>query len=380
MLITRVRPAIYLPTAAILWSGISAATAGCTSSGGLFAVQFVLGIMEAPLFPGAVFLMSCWYTRSELALRTALLYSGLVLAQAFSGLVAAGVFAGLDLKMGLTGWQWLFILEGAGSAFFALTAYFILPNYPHSESGGAMWSMTPEMRKLAVARILDDRVEKSTDSSVWNGLKLAVTDVKCYIFLFMNIFITSSYGFNNFFPTMVNGFELGSRITSLLLTAPPYILGTAVSFFVAWNSDRKKERGFHIIINLSCSITGFIITVATANTAARYTAAFLYTSGSFSANALVYTWAVSSLGQTPEKRAAGGAIVNICGHIGNVISPYFFPDRDAPRYTMAMILQIVFAALALSMAAIAKFYLRKQNTKLQEAADLIGKTYNPFTT
>lgn len=119
---------------------------------------------------------------------------------------------------------------------------------------------------------------------------------------------------------MVQGFGVGDRTISLLLTAPPYILGTAVSFIVAWSSDRKKERGFHIMANNCCAIVGFIISVATLNTAARYTAAFLYTSGSFSANALVYTWAVSSLGQTPEKRAAGGAIVNICGHLGNVVS------------------------------------------------------------
>jgi fucose permease len=52
MLITRVRPALYLPIAALVWSAISAATAGCTSAGGLFAVQFILGIVEAPLFPG----------------------------------------------------------------------------------------------------------------------------------------------------------------------------------------------------------------------------------------------------------------------------------------------------------------------------------------
>lgn len=324
--------------------------------------------------------MSCWYTRRELALRTAILYSGLVLAQAFSGLIAAGVFAGLDRKMNLAGWQWLFILEGAGSAFFALTAYFVLPNYPSSDNGGAIWSMTDDMRKLAVARILDDRVETSENSSVWHGLKLALTDVKCYIFIFMNIFMTSSYGFNNFFPTMVDGFGLGSRTVALLLTAPPYVVGTVISFIVAWSSDRRRERGFHIMANLCCSITGFIITVATTNTAARYTSAFLYTSGSFSANALVYTWAVSSLGQTPEKRAAGGAIVNICGHIGNVISPYFFPDSDAPRYTMAMILQIVFAALAFTMASISKMYLGRQNKKMRETANTDGRVFNPFTT
>jgi hypothetical protein len=47
--------------------------------------------------------MSCWYTRRELALRTALLYSGLVLAQAFSGLIAAGVFSGMAGLAGIAG-------------------------------------------------------------------------------------------------------------------------------------------------------------------------------------------------------------------------------------------------------------------------------------
>ena len=75
------RPGIYLPCCAFLWSGVSAATAGTTNFGSLIAVRFILGIVEAPLFPGAVYLMSCWYTRAELALRTAILYSGLVLAQ-----------------------------------------------------------------------------------------------------------------------------------------------------------------------------------------------------------------------------------------------------------------------------------------------------------
>lgn len=49
--------------------------------------------------------MSCWYTRRELALRTALLYSGLVLAQAFSGLIAAGVLSSMVGVAGLKGWQ-----------------------------------------------------------------------------------------------------------------------------------------------------------------------------------------------------------------------------------------------------------------------------------
>lgn len=50
MILTRVRPSIYLPCCVMVWSCISAATAGVTSFSGLIAVRFFLGIVEAPFF------------------------------------------------------------------------------------------------------------------------------------------------------------------------------------------------------------------------------------------------------------------------------------------------------------------------------------------
>lgn len=182
------------------------------------------------------------------------------------------------------------------------------------------------------------------------------------------------------YPFSNNCIGFGSRVTSLLMTAPPYVLGTLCTFFVAWDSDRRQERGLHIIIPLSCSVVGFIVTVSTGNAAVRYAMTFLYAAGCFSANTLQYTWAVSTMGQTPEKRAAGGAIVNIFGHLGNVISPYFFPDKHAPRYTMAMILQIGFASLGICLAAIIKWHLTRKNKKIRADADRLGIDFNPFTT
>lgn len=164
------------------------------------------------------------------------------------------------------------------------------------------------------------------------------------------------------------------------MTAPPYVWGTLCTFYVSWDSDRRGERGLHIIIPLSCSVVGFIVTVATGNNAARYAMTFLYAAGCFSANTMQYTWAVSTLGQTPEKRAAGGAIVNLCGHLGNVMSPYFFPDSHGPRYTMAMCLQIGFASLAICLASVLKWNLTRKNKKLRAEADTLGITYNPFMT
>lgn len=184
MLITRIRPSIYLPSAAIVWSIVSAATAAANNFGSLVAIRVFLGIVEAPLYPGAVYVMSCWYTRRELALRFAVLYTGLVLAMAVSGLIAAGVFAGLDQVQGLAGWQWLFILEGAAGCVFAIIALFVLPDYPDSNTGSTRWSMTEDLRKLAAARMAADRVsEPEGQRTVLGGLRLSLTDYKTYLFV-----------------------------------------------------------------------------------------------------------------------------------------------------------------------------------------------------
>lgn len=192
MLLSRVRPSIYMPLWAALWLIISACTAAVTSFEHLIAVRFFLGIAEAPFFPGAVFLLSCYYTRTELAFRTAILYSGLILATAFSGLLAAGIFSGLDQVSGLAGWQWLFILEGSGCFLIAMIALLVLPDFPGQNTGSARWLFSKEERTFLAERIKRDRVsEDEIDRSLWTGLRAAVLDIKTW--LFVSFFDSSTY-------------------------------------------------------------------------------------------------------------------------------------------------------------------------------------------
>lgn len=44
------KPALYLPTVMIIWGIISGATAGTQSFGGLVAIRFCLGFVEAAYF------------------------------------------------------------------------------------------------------------------------------------------------------------------------------------------------------------------------------------------------------------------------------------------------------------------------------------------
>lgn len=67
----------------------------------------MLSTNEAPVvYPGAIFMLSIFYTRTEVAFRLAVLYAGSILSTAFSGLIAAATFATLDGARGLEGWRW----------------------------------------------------------------------------------------------------------------------------------------------------------------------------------------------------------------------------------------------------------------------------------
>jgi MFS family permease len=105
------RPGMYSCCAVVVWGCISAATAAVKSYGQLLAVRAILGAAEAVFFPGAIYYLSAWYTKTELGKRIAALYIAQQFGNAFGGLFAAAVFQ-LDGAHGIRGWQWLFIIEG----------------------------------------------------------------------------------------------------------------------------------------------------------------------------------------------------------------------------------------------------------------------------
>lgn len=106
MILNRVRPSWYMAGFCLVWSVISLLTYKVTDYKSMLVCRFFLGITEAPFYPGALYMISMFYTRKEVATRMSIFYTGNMLASSFSGLIAAGVFAGLDGVKGLAGWRW----------------------------------------------------------------------------------------------------------------------------------------------------------------------------------------------------------------------------------------------------------------------------------
>lgn len=113
MLITRVKPSLYMSGCMALWAIICSLTALSHNFTGLLLTRFFLGVVEAPYYPGALYILSIFYTRKEVATRISILYTGNILATAFAGLIAAGIFYGLGDVANIDGWRWLFILQGS---------------------------------------------------------------------------------------------------------------------------------------------------------------------------------------------------------------------------------------------------------------------------
>ncbi|KAG7417755.1 putative transporter [Fusarium oxysporum f. sp. rapae] len=364
MILNKMRPSIFLPCIMICWATVSACTGAVQSYHGMIALRFILGFVEAPFFPGALFLFSSWYTKKELAVRISVLYAAGQMAGAFGGLLGSAIMAGMDGKAGLANWRWLFIIEGCATYPAAIVTYFVVPDYPAT----TVW-LSDEERRIAVLRMAEDasKEDDRADVSAWEGAKMAFTDPALYMIWIMQLGLNTAAAFTNFFPTIVKTLGYSSTIT-LLLSAPPYVFAAALGITNSWHSDRVNERWLHVVWpQIFCSI-GFIISAVTLNTAARYISTFMMMSvyGSFGC---ILSWVSSSLPRPSTKRAISYAVVNAGSNFASIYASYFYPSSQGPRYWQANVANVAFSGLCIAMATILRFFLAQRNKKLEKARE-----------
>jgi len=325
MFINRIqRPSLYISAAMLLWGLISTLSGSVHNFAGMVCIRFFLGFIEAAFLPGALLILSKWYTRRELTKRNAILFCGNLISNAFSALVGAGVLSNMQGVLGHAAWRWLFWIEGAVTMGIAISAAFILPDLPHNSRG-----FTEEERQVAQLRMIEDVGEADEDSAeegVFYGLKLAVKDVKIYIMMLTFTAYVVGLSFNAFFPSLTE--TLGfSYVPTLLMSAPPWVFSCIVSVINAWHSDRTQEKFWHIVGPIGVGTIGFIISMATEAVAARYLALFLQAS-SYAGFIVFYSWISSSFPRPPAKRAVAIAMINAFSQLGNVAGSYVWNLKD----------------------------------------------------
>ncbi|KAK2063710.1 major facilitator superfamily transporter [Colletotrichum caudatum] len=361
MLITRIRPGLYMSAWMLVWAVVSGCTALVRNYGGLVACRFFLGITEAPFYPGATYMLSIFYTRKEVASRIAVLYCAQILATGLSSLIAAGIFAGMGGLNGIAGWRWLFIVEGAATGVVAVFGFWLLPSTPLT----TRW-LSERERELAHSRMERDKLSDSdsSEASAMDGLRQAVRDKRTWLFCLMQNFHLSACSFNSFFPTVVKTLGFSTTVT-LLMTCPPFIFAGAAGIFFGWSSGRLHERTWHITAGLGVAIVGFVTASATLDTAARYIACFIFAMGAYSVNSVIIGWASSTLSQTKEKKAVVLAMTNVGGQIGYIYGAYLWPSTDSPRYAIGFGASAGFALLSIMCAWWIRVLLVRENRRIR---------------
>ncbi|KAF2970470.1 hypothetical protein GQX73_g3098 [Xylaria multiplex] len=358
LLITKIsRPGLYICTAALIWGAISAVTATVKNYQQLLAVRAILGIVEAVFFPGAIYYLSAWYTKTELGKRIAGLYIAQQVGNAFGGLFAAAILK-LDGTHGIAGWQWLFIIEGSATVGVASICAFLMPEFPHNSR-----ILSDAERALAVWRIESEAgaAEGTEKESVLRGFAQALSDPKLWLLIFCNLLSQAQGSIANYFPTIVASLGFNNTI-SLLLTAPPYVLAGFIYYGLMFYSDRKNTAYPLIVGCISLSIVLYVILLTTQNIGALYFAMVLLPFASVGPQLLMYKTISLHLARPISKRAVASALVNALGGTSNIWSSYLY--YDSPRFYAAF---GTLAGAAVLFAATITFYrwvVRRENKRL----------------
>ncbi|KAF8639444.1 hypothetical protein AX16_010299 [Volvariella volvacea WC 439] len=367
------RPSLYLPVCMMIWGAISCLTGITHNFVGALLTRFFLGFVEAAFFPGALFLLSKWYKRNELGLRTAILYCGNIISNAFGALMASGILSGMDGILGHAAWRWLFFVEGAITIAVAVVAIFVLPDFPTT----TRW-LTPEERALALRRMEEDvgvgDQDETEEGSMGHGFILAIKDWKVWWLAFTLTSFTTSLSFNAYFPTLsaTMGFN---RTVTLLLCAPPFLVTAILAFVVCRHSDKTGERFYHLTISFVIGILGFVIALSTMNIGARYISLFLMAS-SYAGFVVFVTWMSNSVPRPPSKRAVALALINATSQLGNVAGSYVWPSAWGPTYRNSYGICIATSGCAIVMSWIFRQHLISLNKRLdKEEKGVKGKGF-----
>jgi D-galactonate transporter len=279
-----------------------------------YIARFVLGAAEAGFFPGIIVYFSHWFRYADRAKAVAMFMGAIPIANII-GSPLSGLL--LDVRwLGLAGWRWLFIIEGAPAIIFGVITIFYLTDRPHQ----AHW-LPDDERDWLVGELEREKQEKQAKHSlsVLQAFRHREVILLTLAYFFM---VTAVYGFNFWLPSMIKKLYTGSsNLVVTLLSAPPYCLALVAILLIGWSSDRTKERRWHTALSMIAASLGlFFSVVAQDHTAFAFTMFCLAAAGMYAY--LPGFWALPTSFLTGTAAAASIGLINSFGNLGGFVGPY----------------------------------------------------------
>ncbi|KAK6371558.1 uncharacterized protein PV06_01409 [Exophiala oligosperma] len=347
--------ATFLGVIGFCWGILTIAMGFCKTWGALLACRVIFGALEGGLFPGIIFLLSCWYIRHEVQVRFSSFYGAGMLVSGLSNLLAYGL-SKADGLGGLGGWSWIFIFEGIATCVIAVFVLVMLLDFPDKGARkrilGLKPFITPDEATVILNRIERDRGDSTPEKFSLIAVLGHMKDWKiweCFVLLLCNN--TVAYSFAYFLPLILHGGMGFSILKTYILIFPPYVLAAIWMFVAAYIGDRFMIRGAIIVVNAVFTIVGVVMMGYADTSAVRYAGVFLSLPPYNASIPAIFSYQHNNIvGQS--KRAIGAAVMIAGGGIGGIIASNAFQQKDAPGYRPG--LNTVIAVQALTIVIVCK--------------------------
>lgn len=315
LILARVGARRWIARIMVSWGLVAAAMMFVRTPMQFYAMRFLLGIAEAGFFPGIVYYLSEWFPAAQRARAISRFMIALPLSGAIGNPVGVWLLQ-LDGRMGLAGWQWLFLLEGLPSVLLGISVLRLLPDGPRD----ARW-LPPDERAWLLARLERDR-EESPAPAHHSALRALAHPMVWMVSLLYFLVVATAYVFTFWAPILVRE-VLGSSDT---MTGAVIGLIACVAAVVmlanSAHSDHTRERPLHAAMGALVAAVGCAGVAFGTTPAWQVLALALVTLG---VNAfLVPFWCLPSLLFRGTAAAAGIALVNSLGNLGGFVGPAMF--------------------------------------------------------
>lgn len=223
----------------------------------------------------------------------------------------------MDGAAGVSGWKWLFLLEGVPSILVGFMVFYFLPNSPRE----ATW-LTTEEQDYVIAQVQEDEKLKSTDDSEHHWMD-AFKDIRVWALALVYFSgVVCFYAINFWMPTIIQ--ELGVDKKDFfkvgLISIIPW--GIAAVFMVVWgaHSDKTGERRYHVAGSLFICIVGLIGLAFVGKAPIPSIIALTVVASGVLAFVATF-WSLPTAFLTGTAAAAGIAFINSVGNLGGHFGP-----------------------------------------------------------
>ena len=291
----------------ILWGALSALTGVVSNIPALMAVRFLLGVVEAGVFPALVIFVSRWFSRGERSLANSFITLSTPVTVLWMSIVSGYL-------VDAYGWRWMFVIEGLPASLWAIGWWYLV----HDRPSEAKW-LDPADRASLEARLANEQQGMPAVRSYGEAFRSPTVVRMAVLYFFWGI---SLFGFVLWLPTIIKDAGSVNIVRTGWLSAGPYVAATLLMPIISMTSDRVRDRRLVVLPCIGISGAAFLALYLTHGSSFWTSYTLLCVAGIGPIVALAPFFAIPA--DVLPKNVAGGAValINSLGALGGFLGSY----------------------------------------------------------